>query len=408
MTGRDPNEEHRAATTLELFFDLVFVIAFGQAANEFAHMIAEGYYRDGLIGFAFVMLAIIWAWGNFTWFASAYDTDDWVYRLVTMVQMIGVLVNALGIHALFASIHEGGPLDARVMVFGYVIMRIAMVSQWLRAAHDDAAHRGAAMTYAVMVTGAQIGWVLIAISGPTLTRFLAWGTIFFVVEFGGPLLAERKSPTPWHPHHIAERYGLLTIIALGECILGAFLGIQAVIESQGWSWQVAVVGLSGTALALGLWWMYFLLPSGEILQVQRYKAAKWSYGHLLIFVAITGVGAGLHVAAYSIEHVAHIGEVAVVLSVVIPVAAFMLLLNILYAYLVGRFDPFHYVLMAGAVAILALAVIAAAVHVPLPVCLLIVTLAPTVTVVGYELLGHEHHERMMADVERMAATAVDA
>ena len=91
MAGRDPHEEHRVTTPLELLFDLTFVVAFGIAANEFAHMLAENHVGAGLLGFSFATFAICWAWINFAWFASAYDTDDWIYRLMTMLQMVGVL-----------------------------------------------------------------------------------------------------------------------------------------------------------------------------------------------------------------------------------------------------------------------------------------------------------------------------
>src|SRR5438093_492596 len=81
MSGRDPHEQHRVATPLELLFDLTFVVAFGIAANEFAHMLAENHVGAGLLGFVFATFAVCWAWINFSWFASAYDTDDWIYRL---------------------------------------------------------------------------------------------------------------------------------------------------------------------------------------------------------------------------------------------------------------------------------------------------------------------------------------
>ena len=107
MSGRDPHEQHRVATPLELLFDLTFVIAFGVAASEFAHALAEDHLGPGLAGFAFATFAICWAWINFSWFASAYDTDDWIYRLMTMVQMVGVIILALGIPAMYASIDRG-------------------------------------------------------------------------------------------------------------------------------------------------------------------------------------------------------------------------------------------------------------------------------------------------------------
>ncbi|MET0700512.1 MAG: low temperature requirement protein A, partial [Mycobacterium sp.] len=86
MAGRDPHEDHRVATPLELLFDLTFVIAFGVTASEFAHALSENHVGPGLTGFAFATFSVVWAWINFTWFASAYDTDDWVYRLTTMLQ----------------------------------------------------------------------------------------------------------------------------------------------------------------------------------------------------------------------------------------------------------------------------------------------------------------------------------
>ena len=107
MTGRDPHEPGRTATPLELLFDLTFVIAFGAAANELAHALTEDHVVDGILGFSFAMFAVSWAWINFSWFASAYDTDDWLYRLLTMVQMIGVLVLALGLPDLFESLAHG-------------------------------------------------------------------------------------------------------------------------------------------------------------------------------------------------------------------------------------------------------------------------------------------------------------
>ena len=106
MSGRDPHEAHRTATPLELLFDLTFVIGFGIAASEFAHQLAEDHVGTGLASFAFATFAICWAWINFSWFASAYDTDDWIYRLMTMLQMVGVIILALGLPAMYASIER--------------------------------------------------------------------------------------------------------------------------------------------------------------------------------------------------------------------------------------------------------------------------------------------------------------
>ena len=95
MSGRDPHEANRVATPLELLFDLTFVISVGVAASQLAHALAAGHVVAGVVSFGITTFAVCWAWINFSWFASAYDTDDWIYRLATMLQMVGVIILAM-------------------------------------------------------------------------------------------------------------------------------------------------------------------------------------------------------------------------------------------------------------------------------------------------------------------------
>jgi low temperature requirement protein LtrA len=392
MSGRDPNERHRAATPLELLYDLTFVVAFGVAAEQFAHLLAEGHFAAGLMAFGLAIFAICWAWINFSWFASAYDTDDWAFRLATMVQMVGVIILALGLPQVFHSIDEGRPVDNSVTVAGYVVMRVAMVFLWLRAARQDPARRRACQTYAVTIGVAQLGWVLLLIlADSTVREFFAWLALLLVIEFAGPFIAERgKGGTPWHAHHIAERYGLLTIITLGEGVIGTVASLGAVVESQGWTLDAALVAVAGTGLTFGLWWMYFTVPSAEVLHVHRERGLPWGYGHMLIFGSIAATGAGLHVAAYYIGHEAHIAAAATVLTVAVPLAVYVLTLFALYTFLVRVVDPFHIALLAGTAALLVLPVVLATIGAPMAVCLVVLMLAPLVPVIGYETLGYRH------------------
>src|SRR6202051_5098174 len=156
MGGRDRNETHRVATPLELLFDLTFATSFGLAASQLADGLAAGRYAPALLGCGFASFAICWAWINFSWFSSAYDTDDWLFRIVTMVQMIGALVLAAGVPRMFASLTRSGHLDNSVMVLGYVIMRLALVFQWLRAATDDPPRRRGCLTSAAPISIAQV------------------------------------------------------------------------------------------------------------------------------------------------------------------------------------------------------------------------------------------------------------
>lgn len=396
MTGRNPREKHRGATPLELLFDLTFVIAFGQASNQLAHSIAEDHAATGIVAFAFGMFAIVWAWINFTWFASAYDTDDWFYRLTTMVQMIGVVVLALGLPAVFTSIEEGGVFDNGVMVAGYVIMRVAMVAQWLRAAKQDESRRRTALSYVWCISIAQVGWVIIAVLSLPLAAVLVAAPVLYLIEIGGPVLAERASKgTPWHPHHIAERYGLLAIIALGEGLFGTIAATTAIIERQEWDADATVVVIAGIGLTFGMWWNYFVLPSGVMLDQHRGRAWVWGYGHIVLYAAIAAVGAGLHVAAYLIEGEAVITTLGVVVSIAIPVALFTVTLFTIYSFLIGEVDRLHIVLAVVVLVILACAIASAASGVPLGGCLLIITVAPAIIVVGFETIGHRHEAEVL-------------
>jgi low temperature requirement protein LtrA len=254
-SGRDPHEAGRTATTLELLYDLVFVVAIGQAANQFAHLLAEGHVAAALGAFAFSMYAVLWAWISFSWFSSAFDTDDWLHRICTMVQMVGATIMALGLPAVFRSFDAGEHLDNRVVVAGYVVMRVAMMFMWLRAARQAPRHRAVCLTYTATILVAQLGWVATALLPLSWGQMLAAGALLLIVELFSPYLAEtRHGGTPWHAHHIAERYGLLAIIALGEGVVGTVASLSAVVEVQGWTADAALVAVAGLGLTFGMWW----------------------------------------------------------------------------------------------------------------------------------------------------------
>ncbi len=386
MRGRDPHEPHRVASPLELLFDLTFVIAFGLASSQLAHGLAEGHYLAALIGFGFSSFAICWAWINFSWFASAFDTDDWIYRLVTMIQMIGVLILAIGIPRMFASIEQGTHLDNSVMVLGYVIMRVAMISQWLRAARQGLQPRRVSYAYAIAISIAQIGWITQILFNFSLGVSLAFGAVLAIIELSGPYIAERiEGGTPWHPHHIAERYSLFAIIALGEGVVGTVATLSAVTENEGFSLDAGLVGLAGIGLTFGMWWIYYLLPSAEALEKNRGKSFLWGYGHMIIIAAIVATGAGLHVAAYFIEHKAHIRPLATLLTVAIPLTVFLGGLYALYFYLVDGWEPLHLWLLLATACVIGLSVLAQMTGFAMPVCLVVLSLAPAVSVAGYEV-----------------------
>ncbi|HWJ68375.1 MAG TPA: low temperature requirement protein A [Nocardioides sp.] len=400
MLGRDPHESHRAATPLELLFDLTFVVAFGTAANELAHALAEDHVGSGIAAFAFATFGISWAWINFTWFASAYDTDDWVYRLTTMLQMVGVLIFALGIKPTFESVTgHGETLDNDVIVWGYVVMRVAMLFQWWRAGQHDPGRRDVCRTYIVSIAVAQVMWCVLAVVDLPVGTTFAVMVIPFLVELGGPAYAERqRGGTPWHAHHVAERYGLMVIICLGEGMIGTMAAINALAE-DGLTWEIALFTLAGTALTFGTWWCYFVVPAGEVLHARRERSLGFGYGAMALFGSIVAFGAGLHVAAYYLDHHSELGLTATVLTVAIPVALFLAIFYAGYAMLTRSLDTFHLVLIAVTAVVLVVPVLMAQADVDLTWCLLVLSLAPWVSVVGYETVGYRHNEQVLADLE---------
>ncbi len=132
LPARNPAQHHRAATQLELFFDLVFVIAIASVTAALHHGISGGHGIEVLPRFLFLFISIWWSWMNFTWFASAFDNDGPLYRLLTMTIMIGALIFAGGAGHIFET------LDMQWGVLGWCIMRVAMALLWLRASSNPA------------------------------------------------------------------------------------------------------------------------------------------------------------------------------------------------------------------------------------------------------------------------------
>src|SRR4051812_11469399 len=152
MEARSIDEPHRASSELELLFDLTFVVAVSALTGQFEHSVAQGHAGRAVLPFLQVFFAIWWAWMNFTWFASSYGIDDVAYRLLTMVQMGGVLVLAAGIPA---AIDRS---DYRVVSLGYLVMRVGLVSLWVRAGIENPGRRRTALRYACAISALQVAW----------------------------------------------------------------------------------------------------------------------------------------------------------------------------------------------------------------------------------------------------------
>lgn len=321
LKPRNPHEPHRVATSLELLFDLIFVVAIATAGQQLHHSLVEDHISSGFLSYFMVFFALWWAWVNFTWFASAYDNDDALYRIMTFVQIVGSLVIAAGIPNAFVK------QDFDVIIIGYVIMRLGLVTQWLRVAWGDLERRKTALYYAIGIVIVQIAWLLFHFTPIHFSVYLFF--ILVVAELSVPVIAEKHNMTPWHPHHIAERYALLTIIVLGESIVGSYSAIVDALQDQQVSAELVFLMIGGLVMMFTMWWAYFDQEAAERLE-NRQLAFVWGYGHFFIFVAIAVIGATLESAVDVATHHAEISDQLAGYLIAIPLVIYTASLWVLH------------------------------------------------------------------------------
>ncbi|CAL9377174.1 hypothetical protein SUDANB176_00987 [Streptomyces sp. enrichment culture] len=278
------------------------------------HAMVEGHTGEGILNYLMIFFAIWWAWMNFTWFASAYDNDDVLYRIVTLIQTAGVLVLTAGVPPGVRGTRVPGRRP------GLLIMRLAMTAQWLRVARSSQGpERTMALRYAIGLC--QIGWLgLLALpeaGHPWVFLVMA------LLETAVPLYAERAHPTPWHPHHIAERYGLLTLIVLGGTIAAATVAVKSGIDEHEAPGELLPIAAGGLLVIFAAWWVYFAVPIHGHLRSSR-QPFLWGYGHYLIFVSGAAIGAGLEVAVEQAVGKTHLSALSASAAVTLPTALFLL------------------------------------------------------------------------------------
>lgn len=324
MVSRDAGEDHRAATPLELLFDLCFVVAVARAALLLHHAVSSGHAGSGTVSYLLVFFSIWWTWLNFTWFASAYDNDDAIYRVLVLVLIIGALILAAGVPKAFEA------RDFDTVFVGYVVMRASLVTLWLRAGHHDHERRGTARRTAVGMSTCMVGWAAVALAGWPLWAFVVVGAAEMLV----PVWAEGAGHTTWHPAHIAERYGLFTIIVLGETILSSSVAFQSVVDARAADLTLVLTAIGALLTVFAAWWLYFATPAAPALVSHR-EGFEWGYGHYIVFASAAAVGAGVAVQVDHLTGRGRLSDVGAAAAFTVPVILYFAAIAVIDVRLFG-------------------------------------------------------------------------
>ena len=280
-TASGAEEEERHATWTELFFDLVFVAAIASLGT----LVRNDASLDGILRMAALFVPVWWAWIGFTLYADRFDSDDAVFRLLMLGGMLASGALAINVH--FAA--EGSSAG---FALSYVAARVLLILLYDRARRHVPEARPLVNRYMKGFSVSAALWLLsLAFTGTT--RYVIWA-IAMVIDIGTPVTTPDRiiSAIPFHRSHVPERFGLFTLIVLGETVVSVTVA-SANIE---WTLRAALVAAGGFITVACLWWVYFdLLDLGAV--GKRWRAAQiYFYGHLPLLIALTGIGAGTKLA----------------------------------------------------------------------------------------------------------------
>ncbi|OLR94765.1 low temperature requirement protein A [Actinokineospora bangkokensis] len=283
--------EGSAATTLELFFDLVFVFALTQVTA----FMAEDPTPRGLLRGALILAVVWWCWVGYSWSSNLVKADEGAARSAMLAAMAAMFLIAIAIPESFDDLPGGldGPV---VFALCYLLVRAVHLVLFWTASGDDRGLRAQVLRFLPTMVG---GTVLLLVASQTTgaVQVLLWAAAV-LFDYGGTLVI---GATGWRinsPKHFAERHGLIVIIALGESIVAIGVGVNELAIS----WPIVAGALLGLVVAAALWWVYFdtngllierALASAEGHERVRMARAAFSYLHLPAVIGIVMLALGL-------------------------------------------------------------------------------------------------------------------
>ncbi|MDX2231368.1 MAG: low temperature requirement protein A [Leptolyngbyaceae cyanobacterium bins.349] len=280
--GAENEVAPRRVTWLELFYDLVFVVA----VSQLAHNLSKNVSLAGVLGFVELFIPVWWAWIGTTFYANRFDTDTVVRRILMAIQM-------LAIAALAVNIHHGLDSSSVGFALSYATARFVLVFEYWWAGQCIPQARGLTTHYAIGFAIAALFWVL-SVFIPLPWRLGFW-LIGLLLDFATPLTGQQHQARLLpHTEHLPERFGLFTMIVLGEAVIAVVKGVT---ETQ-WSVMSVLCAVFGFAIAFSLWWIYFDNVDGSSLRAIRSTGGigifqVWLYVHLPLVIGLAAAGVGV-------------------------------------------------------------------------------------------------------------------
>jgi low temperature requirement protein LtrA len=282
----EESHQHRAVTWLELFFDLVFVVV----VSRLAHNLVVDHSRGGILAFVFMFVPVWWIWNGVAFYNERFESEGVEMRLFTFLTMIPV--GGLAIYA-----HHGLGENYRGFAICYLLARAVNIFLWVRAGWHEPAFRPSTNRFAAGFVLA-VGLILVSLAEASAPRRIALWGLALLIEVAAPWLTvghqatmPKISTSKW-----PERFGLLTLIVLGESIVGAINGVA---DTHLLTAETAVRSILGLAVGFALWWVYFDFVARRPFRHTPYAMFFWPYLHLPLTAAIAATGAGVLVCVES-------------------------------------------------------------------------------------------------------------
>lgn len=269
----------RHASWLELFFDLVFVLAVAQVAK----ILAENSDLGGALKYAALFVPVWWAWIGYTFYADRFETEEATYRVLMFSGMLSVAAMALCLGGAFSS---AGDIP---FIVSYALVRGVLIALYIRAAYYVPLARSYCLHF-IKYFGIAIGLWLASIFLPSPARYIVCGAAV-LLELATPLLNSRRVlDLPFDRSHIPERFGLFTIIVLGEAVIATANGASQTV----WTVSTVVVAAIGFAMASAIWWINFdFVEDSAIKSRSLFPRFIYLYGHFFIVASIVAIGIGV-------------------------------------------------------------------------------------------------------------------